>query len=85
MLVLGKMGTSKGTVEMQLRHMNGNVCKQLMVMSLSLIQSANQLLDCFVFQLFDWSRAWGFTSSTTVVHFISSLSLISNSSYPVIS
>ena len=36
--------------------------------------SNSQLLDCFTFTLFDWSRAWGFTSSSNVVDFISSLS-----------
>ena len=47
-------------------------------------KSASQLLDCFASLLFEWSCAWGFTSSTTVLHFISSLSLIPNISYSVI-
>jgi hypothetical protein len=38
------------------------------------------LLCFFVIQ---WSRAWGFTTRTTVVHFISSLSLNSNSTLSV--
>ena len=36
--------------------------------------SNSQLLDCFTFTLFDWSRAWGLTSSSNVVDFISSVS-----------
>ena len=40
--------------------------------------SNSQLLDCFILTLFDWSRAWGFTSSTSVIEFISSLSLSSH-------
>jgi hypothetical protein len=39
-------------------------------------KSEAQFLDCFSSSLFDWSCAWGFTSSSTVLHFISSLSLI---------
>jgi hypothetical protein len=38
-------------------------------------KSPSQLLDCFASLLFEWSRAWGFTTSTTIVQFISSLSL----------
>jgi hypothetical protein len=33
------------------------------------------ILSVVIFSLFDWSRAWGFTNSTTVIEFISSLSL----------
>ena len=40
--------------------------------------SKSLLLDCFALTLFDWSRAWGFTTSTTVIEFTSSLSLLSN-------
>ena len=29
-------------------------------------------MECFISLLFEWSRAWGFTTSTTVVHFLSS-------------
>ena len=36
--------------------------------------SKSQLLNCFASTLFDWSRAWGFTSSSNVTDFISSLS-----------
>ena len=42
-----------------------------------------QLLDGFATSLFEWSRVWGFTSSIYVLDFISSLSLISNTSYSV--
>jgi hypothetical protein len=38
--------------------------------------SESQLLYCFALTLFDWSRAWGFTTSTNVIEFISSLSLL---------
>lgn len=38
-------------------------------------------LLCFF--VIEWSRAWGFTTRTTVVHFISSLSLNSNSTLSV--
>jgi hypothetical protein len=31
------------------------------------------LLDCFTFTPFDWSRTWGFTSSSSAVDFISSV------------
>ena len=34
----------------------------------------SQLLECFASSLFEWSRVWGLTSSTPVMHFISSLS-----------
>ncbi len=42
-------------------------------------QSINPFLmkENQITSLFDWSHAWGFTSNTTVMHFISSLSLIS--------
>ena len=43
-------------------------------------KSARQLLDCFVSLLFEWSRAWGFTSSTTDVQFLSSLFIMCISS-----
>ncbi len=46
-------------------------------------KTESQLLDCFATLLFNWSRAGGFTSSTSVIHFISSLSLIPNISYSV--
>ena len=37
--------------------------------------SESQLLECFASTLFDWSRTWGFSSSITVLEFVSSLSL----------
>ena len=37
-----------------------------------------QLLDCFASNLFDWSKAWGFASSSNVTDFISSLSFFHN-------
>ena len=40
--------------------------------------SDRQLLEGFTLTLFDWSRAWGFTTSTSITEFISSLSLLSN-------
>ena len=46
-------------------------------------KSQDQLLESFVCLLFEWSRVWGFTSSTTVLHFISSLHLVLNLSTPV--
>jgi hypothetical protein len=39
-------------------------------------KTEDQLMECFISLLFEWSRAWGFTTSTTVVHFLSSLSLM---------
>ncbi len=36
----------------------------------------SQLLDCFALTLFYWSRAWGFTTGSTVIDFISSLYLL---------
>ena len=36
--------------------------------------SDSQLLACFASTLFDWSRVWGFTSSSNITDFISSLS-----------
>lgn len=39
------------------------------------LKTVNQVLDCFVTTLFEWSWAWGLISSLTVMHFISSLSL----------
>jgi hypothetical protein len=38
-------------------------------------KTVNQVLDCFATTLFEWSRAWGLTSSLTVMQFFSSLSL----------
>jgi hypothetical protein len=43
-------------------------------------RSARQLLDCFSISLFHWSRAWGFTSTSSIIDFISSLLLISHDS-----
>jgi hypothetical protein len=40
--------------------------------------SDRQLLESFTLTLFDWSRAWGFTTSTSITEFISSLSLLSH-------
>ena len=34
--------------------------------------SVSQLLDCISIFLFDWSRAWGFTTSSSTIDFISS-------------
>ena len=48
------------------------------------VKSENQLVECFALSLFDWSRAWGFTSSTIVMLFISTLSLISTTPPSVI-
>ena len=39
--------------------------------------SDNLLRDCFASTLFDWSRVWGFTSSSNISDFISSLSISS--------
>jgi hypothetical protein len=36
--------------------------------------SDSQLRDSFAAMLFDWSRAWGFTSSPNIIDFISCLS-----------
>ena len=33
------------------------------------VKSENQVLGCFVNTLFEWSHAWGLTSSLTVMHF----------------
>jgi hypothetical protein len=41
-------------------------------------KSGNQVLEGFIMTLFEWSRTWGFTSSITAMHFISSLSLNSS-------
>ena len=35
-----------------------------------------QLLDGFSISLYHWSQAWGFTSSSSIIDFISSLSVI---------
>ena len=37
--------------------------------------SESQLIESFATTLFDWSRTWGFSSTTTVIEFISFLSL----------
>ncbi len=42
----------------------------------------SQILEGFILTLFDWSRAWGFSSSTSILEFISSLFLISHDVYP---
>ena len=41
----------------------------------------NQILESFILTLFDWSKAWGFSSSTSIPEFISSLFLISHDVY----
>jgi hypothetical protein len=41
----------------------------------------SHLLEGFILTLFDWSRAWGFSTSTSIPDFISSLSLISHDVY----
>ena len=41
----------------------------------------SQLLEGFSLTLFDWSRAWGFSTSTSIPDFISSLFLISHDVY----
>jgi hypothetical protein len=41
----------------------------------------NQLLEGFILNLFDWSKAWGFSSCTSIPEFISSLFLISHDVY----
>lgn len=48
------------------------------------VKSESQLVECFISTLFDWSRSWGLTSSTTVLDFISSLSSISEDSPTVL-
>jgi hypothetical protein len=40
--------------------------------------SDSHLLKRFTSTLFDWSRAWGFTTSTSIPEFISSVSLLSH-------
>ena len=35
--------------------------------------SVEQLLASFIGSLFDWSRAWGFTSSDSLLMFVDSL------------
>jgi hypothetical protein len=40
--------------------------------------SDRQLLEGFTLTLFDWFRAWGFTTNTSITEFISSLSLLSH-------
>ena len=42
----------------------------------------NQILEGFILTLFDWSKAWGFSSITSIPEFISSLFLISHDVYP---
>ena len=46
--------------------------------------SESQLLDGFSTSLFDWSRVWGFTTSSSTIDFISSFSFIPHISSPVI-
>ena len=41
----------------------------------------SQILEGFILTLFDWSRAWGFTTNTSIPEFISSLLLISHDVY----
>jgi hypothetical protein len=41
----------------------------------------DQLLEGFILNLFDWSKAWGFSSCTSIPEFISSLFLISHDVY----
>ena len=41
----------------------------------------SQILEGFILTLFDWSRAWGFTTHTSIPDFISSLLLISHDVY----
>ena len=41
-----------------------------------------QILEGFILNLFDWSRVWGFSNSTSISDFISSLFLISHDVYP---
>jgi hypothetical protein len=41
-----------------------------------------QILEGFILTLFDWSRVWGFSNSTSISNFISSLFLISHDVYP---
>ena len=37
------------------------------------MKSEDQLLGSFVKSLFDWSRAWGFTTANTVLYFVAVL------------
>ena len=48
------------------------------------VNSERQLLDRFISLLFDWSTALGFTSSTSTLDFVVSLSLHSTTSYDLI-
>jgi hypothetical protein len=48
------------------------------------VYSEHQLLDCFISLLFDWSTAMGFSTSTSALNFVASLSLHSTSSDNVI-
>jgi hypothetical protein len=41
----------------------------------------NQILEGFIQTLFDWSKTWGFSSSTSIPEFISSLYLPSHDVY----
>ncbi len=41
-------------------------------------QSDSQILEGLISTLFDWSRAWGLTTSISITEFFSSLSLISH-------
>uniref|UniRef100_A0A2N9GZQ1 Reverse transcriptase domain-containing protein n=1 Tax=Fagus sylvatica TaxID=28930 RepID=A0A2N9GZQ1_FAGSY len=41
----------------------------------------SQILEGFILTLFDWSRAWGFTTHTSIPEFISSLFLICHDVY----
>jgi hypothetical protein len=36
--------------------------------------SVSKLVECFVNSLFDWSHAWGFTTTSSIGAFIESLS-----------
>ncbi len=40
------------------------------------IQSPDLVLGSFVSSLFDWSRIWGFTATTTVTEFVDSLHVV---------
>ena len=42
----------------------------------------SHILEGFILPLFDWSRAWGFSTSTSISEFISSLFLISHDVNP---
>jgi hypothetical protein len=46
-------------------------------------QSDNKILEGFTLTLFDWSRAWGLTTSTSISVFLSSLSLNSHDVIPL--